>query len=345
MSPVLQDERTRWASRSSLTSSTDPPRLRRSISWLCTKEVAAKSRPKQGLAATRIRASWPPSSRARTARCTQHVFNLGSDSPRALCLPDPPPTYHLIGMAKIVQTPALTVIINEGVSNSNTTRMIFTDGRGLPEEMSPTWLGYSVGRWEGDTLVVTTAGFNDRTWLDFAGHPHSEALRITERFHRRDFGHMDFEMTLDDPKTFTRSITFRADKTLAADTEIMETICENRDTALHMKGVGGYRLTPEALAKYAGAYEFAPGREAVFTVDGPTLILKLGGQRAQTFTMLPESETTFVATGFGERARFDMDSSGAITGFTFITGTGSGLGDRPASMQKAVRTGAAPGAR
>jgi len=248
-------------------------------------------------------------------------------------------------MAKIVQTPALTVIINEGVSNSNTTRMIFTDGRGLPEEMSPTWLGYSVGRWEGDTLVVTTAGFNDRTWLDFAGHPHSEALRITERFHRRDFGHMDFEMTLDDPKTFTRSITFRADKTLAADTEIMETICENRDTALHMKGVGGYRLTPEALAKYAGAYEFAPGREAVFTVDGPTLILKLGGQRAQTFTMLPESETTFVATGFGERARFDMDSSGAITGFTFITGTGSGLGDRPASMQKAVRTGAAPGAR
>ena len=83
----------------------------------------------------------------------------------------------------------------------------------------------------------------------------------------------------------------------------------------------------------------------MFTVDGPTLILKLGGQRAQTFTMLPESETTFVATGFGERARFDMDSSGAITGFTFITGTGSGLGDRPASMQKAVRTGAAPGAR
>lgn len=275
----------------------------------------------------------------------QHVFNLGSDSPRAHCLPDPPPTYHLNGMARIVQTPALTVIINEGVSNSNSTRMIFTDGRDLPEEMSPTWLGYSVGRWEGNTLVVTTAGFNDRTWLDFDGHPHSEALRITERFHRSDFGHMDFEMTLADPKTFTRPITFRADKTLVADTEIMETICENRDTPLHLKGVGGYRLTPESLASYAGTYEFGPGREAVIMVDGPTLSLKLGGQRAQTFTMVPESETMFVATGFGERAEFYRDSHGAVTGFTFTTGTGLGTGERPASVQKAVRKGAAPGPR
>src|SRR5579863_2723591 len=230
----------------------------------------------------------------------QRVFNLGADSPRALCLPDPPPTYHLNGMARIVQTPALIVIINEGVSNSNTTRMIFTDGRGLPAEMDPTWLGYSVGRWEGGTLVVTTAGFNDRTWLDFDGHPHSEALRITERFHRRDFGHMDFEMILEDPKAFTKPIRFRADKTLVADTEILETICENKDTAEHMKGVGGFRMAPEALARYAGTYQFGSGREAVITVDGPTLILKLGGQTTQSFTLAAESETTFVSTGFGE---------------------------------------------
>src|SRR5215472_1787651 len=229
----------------------------------------------------------------------QHVFNLGADSPRAHCLPDPPPFYHLAGLARIVQTPALTVIINEGVSNSGVTRTIFTDGRELPEEMNPTWLGYSVGHWEGDTLVVITAGFNDKTWLDFSGHPHSEALRITERFHRRDFGHMDFEMTLDDPKTFTRPITFKANKTLVVDTEILETICENRDTALHMKGVGGYRLTPEALARYAGTYQLGPGRDAVITVDGPTLVLKLGSERPQTFTMLPESEMMFVAAGFG----------------------------------------------
>src|SRR5260370_18133674 len=123
----------------------------------------------------------------------QHVFNLGADSPRAHCLPDPPPYYHLAGIARIVQTPVLTVIINEGISNSGVTRTIFTDGRGLPKEMNPTWLGYSVGRWEGDTLVVTTAGYNDRTWLDFSGHPHSEPLRTTERFDRRDFRHLDLE--------------------------------------------------------------------------------------------------------------------------------------------------------
>src|ERR1700693_4588071 len=196
----------------------------------------------------------------------QHVLNLGADSPRAHCLPDPPPYYHLAGISRIVQTPALTVIVNEGISNSGVTRTIFTDGRGLPEEMNPTWLGYSVGRWEGETLVVTTAGFNDRTWLDFSGHPHSEALRTTERFRRRDFGHMDFEMTLDDPKTFTRPFTLKAVKTLSPDTELLETICENERIAPHLVGGNGFRLTPEALAKYTGTYEVAPGREAMVTV-------------------------------------------------------------------------------
>src|SRR5437879_4850153 len=122
--------------------------------------------------------------------------------------------------------------------------------------------------WAQDTLVVTTAGFNDRTCLDFVGHPHSEALRTTERFHRRDFGHMDFEMTLEDPKAFTKPITFKADKTLVADTELLETICEYEQHATHLVGGNRFRLTPETLAKYAGPYEFAPGREAVITLDG-----------------------------------------------------------------------------
>ncbi len=117
-------------------------------------------------------------------------------------------------------------------------------------------MGYSVGRWEGDTLVVTTAGYNDRTWLDFNGHPHSEALRTTERFHRRDFGHMDFEMTIDDPKTFTKPITFNADKTLVADIELLESICENERVAPHLVGGNGFRLAP--LAKYAGTTRSRP---------------------------------------------------------------------------------------
>ena len=271
----------------------------------------------------------------------QHVSDLGADSPRAHCLPDPPPYYHLAGMSRIVQTPGLTVIMNEGVSNSDVTRTIFTDGRGLPEEMNPTWMGYSVGRWEGDTLVVTTAGFNDRTWLDFVGHPHSEALRTTERFHRRDFGHMDFEMTLEDPKAFTKPITFKADKTLVVDTEILETICEYAQHAQHLVGGNRFRLTPATLAKYAGTYEFAPGREAVVTVDGELLVLHLSAS-GEVEPLAAQSETAFVAALFGDQVEFVKDSSGAITGFTLRTGTGSGLGDRQLSEQRAVRKGGPP---
>jgi len=263
----------------------------------------------------------------------QHVLDLGADSPRAHCLPDPPPYYHLASVSRIVQTPSVMVIINEGNSNSNVTRTILTDGRGLPEEMNPSWLGYSAGHWEGETLVVTTAGFNDRTWLDFAGHPHSEELRITERFHRRDFGHMDFEMTIEDPKTFTRPITFKADKTLVVDTDVLETICEYAEHARHLVGGNRLRLSPEALTKYAGTYEFAPGREAVVTIDGELLVLRLSA----TGEVEPQSETSFTAAFFGDQVEFVKDSSGAVTGLTLRTGTGTGLGNRAVSEQKAVR--------
>jgi hypothetical protein len=155
---------------------------------------------------------------------------------------------------------------------------------------------------------------------------------------------MDFQMTLEDPKTFTRPITFRADKTLVADTEILETICENKDTPQHLKGVGAFRLPPETLAKYAGTYQLGSGREAVITVDGPTLILKLSGPPAQTFTLAAESETMFVSAGFGERAEFARNAGGVITGFTFTTGTGLGTGNRPAGVQKGVRKDPSPGA-
>jgi hypothetical protein len=191
-----------------------------------------------------------------------------------------------------------------------------------------------VGHWEGDTLVVTTAGFNDRTWLDFAGHPHSEELRTTERFHRRDFGHMDFEMTLEDPKTFTKPITFKAPKTLVADTELLETICEYEEPSKHLKGTGEFRMTQETLAKYAGTYEFAPGREAMVVVNGETLDLHLSPE--DVHTLVAQSETTFISTGFGERVEFSKDASGAITGLTYTTGSGLGLGTREPTVQKAV---------
>ena len=96
-----------------------------------------------------------------------------------------------------MQAPRLTLILYEV---QNLRRQIYTDGRALPGEVNlPAYMGYSVGRWDRDTLVVETAGFNDKTSLDAAGHPHSEALRVTERFRRRDFGHLNVEMTFDDP--------------------------------------------------------------------------------------------------------------------------------------------------
>ena len=134
---------------------------------------------------------------------------------------------------KIVQSPRLTVILYE-VGNLH--RQIYTDGRGLPKEFDyPAFLGYSVGHWERDTLVVETAGFNDKTSLDAMGHPHGEALRVTERFRRRDFGHLDVEMTFDDPQMYTKPFTIKVPHDLLADSDIFESFCnENEKDRAHL---------------------------------------------------------------------------------------------------------------
>jgi hypothetical protein len=118
--------------------------------------------------------------------------------PLTRCLPVGVPADDLLpGPFKIIQTPGLTLVRNEC---ENTFRQIYTDGRKPPADPEPLWLGYSVGRWDGDTLQVDTVGFNDQGWLDGLAHPHGEALHVVERFHRRDFGHMDVQVTIDDPK-------------------------------------------------------------------------------------------------------------------------------------------------
>ena len=103
------------------------------------------------------------------------------------------------------------------------------------DDPQPSWLGYSVGKWEGDWLVVDTVGLNDQAWLDAAGHTHSEALRVTERFHRRDFGHMEVEVHLDDPKTFTKPVTIHFSEELIPDTDLIEAFCaEGEQDVAHM---------------------------------------------------------------------------------------------------------------
>lgn len=133
---------------------------------------------------------------------------------------------------KIVQAPRLTMILYEV---GNLRRQVYTDGRSLPKEFDyPAYLGYSVGHWERDVFVVETAGFNDKTSLDAMGHPHSEALRITERFRRRDFGHLDVEMTFDDPQMYTKPFTVKIPHDLLADSDIFEMFCENEKDRVHL---------------------------------------------------------------------------------------------------------------
>src|SRR6266853_1614335 len=133
---------------------------------------------------------------------------------------------------KIVQAPRLTMVLYE-VGNLH--RQIFTDGRKLPKEFDlPAYLGYSAGHWEGDTLVVETAGFNDKTVLDGMGHPHSDALRMVERYRRRDFGHLDVEMTFDDPKMYTKPFTIKVPHELLPNDDIFEMYCENEKDSVHL---------------------------------------------------------------------------------------------------------------
>jgi len=134
---------------------------------------------------------------------------------------------------KIVQAPKETMILYE-VDNLH--RQVFTDGRKFPAEFQlPAYLGYSVGHWEGETFVVETRGFNDRTPLDAVGHPRSEGMHVTERFRRRDFGHLDTEMTFDDPQTYTRKFTVKVAYDWVQDNDIFEMFCgENEKDRVHM---------------------------------------------------------------------------------------------------------------
>jgi hypothetical protein len=153
--------------------------------------------------------------------------------PSTHCLPLGIPLVTMLSeLSKIVQTPGLIVIMLE---LDNTYRQIYTDGRKLPVDPTPSWLGYSVGRWEGDTLVVDTIGLNDKGWLDVLGHPQSEAMHITERYRRRDFGHLDIEITFDDPKMYTKPISIKVTHVLHPDSNVLEYVCgENETDRAHM---------------------------------------------------------------------------------------------------------------
>jgi hypothetical protein len=153
--------------------------------------------------------------------------------PLTRCLPVGVPADDVIpGPFKIVQTPGVIVVRNE---YEDSFRQIYTDGRKAPADPEPLWLGYSVGKWEGNTLVVRTVGLNDKGWLDGMGHPRSEALQVEERFHRRDFGHLDVQVTIDDPKIYTKLFSIKFTELLLPDSDVTEYFCnENEKDRSHI---------------------------------------------------------------------------------------------------------------
>ena len=159
-----------------------------------------------------------------------------SEDPSARCLPQGLPRVNAApGQWKVVQNPDFIVILYEAFSIL--WRQIFLDGRELAPDGPPTWLGYSTGRWDGDTLVVDTKGFNGKFWLDQQGKPTTEALHVVERFRRKDFGHMDVEITIDDSNAYTTPWTFTEHVRLLTDTDLMEAICnENNRDLEHLPG-------------------------------------------------------------------------------------------------------------
>jgi len=219
------------------------------------------------------------------------------------------PYHQFFNLTRFVQTPALMVIIHESPNSPN--RTVFTDGRDLPKDPNPTYMGYSVGRWDGDTMVVTTTGFNDKGWLDSAGHPQTESLRVTERFHRRDYGHMDFEITIDDPKVFTKPFTIKTQRTLQPDTELLEDVCENERSREHFQIDTSFKLSPKVAATYAGIYQLAPGRDITITAVEDLLFVR--GLNEPKLPLLPQSNTKFMSTATPAGFEFVTDASGKVT--------------------------------
>ena len=153
--------------------------------------------------------------------------------PLSYCLPPGPVRLHTWSTPrKIIQTPGLLVILNELNASY---RQIFTDARPLPVDPNPSWNGYSSAKWEGDSLVVQTSGFRDGLWLDSLGNPLTDAGKLTERFRRVNFGHMEIELTVDDPKAYTKPWTVKLNHTIKLDTDLLDFICaENEKDTRHL---------------------------------------------------------------------------------------------------------------
>jgi hypothetical protein len=164
----------------------------------------------------------------------QRTDNLAIDDPHIRCMPDNfLRAYGLPHLLKFVHTPNLLVVLNEVNAGY---RQVFTDGRPLPEDPNPSWQGYSSGKWSGDTLVIDTIGVRNDTWIDWNGSVLTEAAKVREQIRRPDFGHLEVQVTVDDPKAYTKPWTVTLNQRIVVDTDLIDEIClENEQSLQHLK--------------------------------------------------------------------------------------------------------------
>jgi hypothetical protein len=242
------------------------------------------------------------------------------------CRPSGPETERFGGWKRFLHTPATLAILNDDL----TYRVIHMDGRELEADPAPSWTGYSVGRWDGDTLVVDSAGFNDKTWVSRYGVSHTEALRVTERYRRLDFGHLQVEVTFTDPGAFSTPWGFTLHMELEADTEMLESVCERGsddwEGTLSDAASRGVTVPPDVLARYVGSYTgIYGGGERTYEVslsDGQLIATIVGSYQPQGLgaagldegaprALVPLSETLFEGLGLGYR--FIVNDDGVAT--------------------------------
>ena len=234
-----------------------------------------------------------------------HERNYYRDGPQMQCMPGGP-SYIAGGPAgggslrQIVQSPSVVAILFGDL----TYRQIFTDGRTLEADPLTNWMGYSVGRWEGDTLVVESNGYNDKTWLHAWGLEHTENLRVTERYRRLDFGHMEIDVTFDDPETFEEPLETVVEMVYAADDVILEIVCNEATEGGVKHWVGdklsdarstAVELDTDTLANYVGTYEgiwLEYLTTVEVTLEVGALFLSRNGEAKEE--LIPQSENSFI---------------------------------------------------
>jgi hypothetical protein len=253
----------------------------------------------------------------------QRQQNYHKERPSYQCLPSGPEADRFAGWKRVLQTPTTLAILNEDL----TYRVIFMDGRELEANPAPSWMGYSVGRWDGDTLIVDSVGFNDKTWLSRYGQAHTEALRVREVYRRRDFGHLQVEVTFTDPGAYVKPWSFKADMVLAADTEMLESVCERSSDqwSATLSDVARTAVTvaPDVLARYVGIYKgnyLTTKRTIEVVLSDGQLVAKITGAASvdggDTRPLVPQSQTLFEGLGMGYQ--FVVDDTGNATGLVEV---------------------------